>query len=135
MKNWIKNKLLWSTAYLLFFPLTWWNKRAVRKVYGSTEGYDYKSAVNLDVFANSEFKTLLNRKLLTPNSNHHFGHKKETISSVLGKNSRDKTLSEKGEKLRKFVDKMDKSVPNHCEHWINKRIKHQEKNFEKFFKP
>lgn len=134
MKQWIQNKIIWLTAYILFFPLTWINKKAVRKVYGSTAGYDYKSAVNIDIFANSEFKTLLNRTFLKPESKHHFGHKEETISSVLGKNFRDKTLSKKGERLRKLVDKMDNSVSNHCEHWINDEINHQEWDFKRYFK-
>lgn len=134
MKQWIQNKIIWLTAYALFFPLTWINKRAVRKVYGSTKGYDYKSAMNIDIFANSEFKTLFNRNFLTPQSKHHFGHREETISSVLGKNYRDKTLSKKGEKLRKLVDGVDKSVPNHCEYWINDKINHQENNFNSYFK-
>ncbi|WP_133298126.1 hypothetical protein [Candidatus Ornithobacterium hominis] len=59
---------------------------------------------------------------------------KETISSVLGKNSRDKTLSKRGERLRELVDSLDKTVPNHCEYWINRKFNYQEKDFKKYFR-
>ena len=41
-----------------------------------------------------------------------FGREKETISSALGKNEIDKTLSKKGKLLVKILDFFDE---NHCE--------------------
>ena len=43
----------------------------------------------------------------------------ETISSALGKNQRDKTLSKKGKLLVKILDFLDE---NHCENSINNNI-------------
>lgn len=45
-----------------------------------------------------------------------FGNPKETISSVIGKNQRDNTLSIAGMILRVMLDKIDK---NHCLKSIN----------------
>ncbi len=42
---------------------------------------------------------------------YEFGKENETISSALGKNERDKTLSKKGKLLVKILDFLDK---NHC---------------------
>lgn len=134
MRKWIIHKVLWLIAWLLIPILTAMNKKAVRKVYGSTKGYDLVSAANIDKFGNREFKTWLNRNLLLPTSQNHFGHPEETVSSVLGKNQRDGTLSKNGNRLRKLVDWADKSVPNHCLHWINIKINHKQEGFFKYFK-
>ena len=57
-----------------------------------------------DIWANFEFRTLWNTKLRI-DGGYEFGKTGETISSALGKNERDKTLTKTG----KLLDK------NHCE--------------------
>ena len=73
-------------------------------------GYFKSSAVNLDRFGNSEFRTLFNLTL-KKKEGYKFGNMEETISSVLGKNQRDNTLSFAGKVLVFILDTIDK---NHC---------------------
>lgn len=80
------------------------------------KGYFKSSAINLDKFGNREFRTLLNKTLIRENGL-KFGNINETISSVLGKNERDKTLTKKGKIIVWILDKIDK---NHCFKSINK---------------
>ena len=47
---------------------------------------------------------------------YEFGKRKETISSVLGKNQRDKTLTFTGKAIAFILDKIDK---NHCQKSID----------------
>ena len=57
-----------------------------------------------------------------------FGNPKETISSVLGKNQRDKTLSLAGELLRWILDLID---DNHCIKSINDEVTNTKKDISK----
>lgn len=104
--------LLFIIAYLLFLPLSIINFLVVK----NKKGYFKSSAINLDKFGNREFRTLLNKTLKTDNG-HAFGDMKETISGVLGKNERDKTLSKTGKILVWILNKLDK---NHCVKSIDK---------------
>jgi len=104
--------LLFFIAYTLFLPLSLINFLAVK----NKKGYFKSSAINLDKFGNREFRTFLN-KVLIVESGHKFGDMKETISGVLGKNERDKTLSKTGKKLVWVLNKLDK---NHCFKSIDK---------------
>lgn len=104
--------LLFAIAYVLFLPLTLINYCVVK----NKKGYFKSSAINLDKFGNREFRTLLNKTLKTENG-HSFGDMKETISGVLGKNERDKTLSRTGKNLVYVLNKLDK---NHCFKSIDK---------------
>lgn len=131
MKNLIDTILL-ILAYFILFPLLWWNKKIVRKCYGSTSGYDYSIAYKIDVFANHNLAPFWNHYLLTEESKHHFGHDNESLSSVLGKNQRDNTLTANGDRLRRLIDALDSSVENHCLHWINQEIEYQHKDFKLF---
>lgn len=82
--------------------------------------YDRQEAMALDGFANRNYRTFWNIYLIKENG-YKFGVDGEMISSALGKNEVDKTLSEKGKgrlskwfygiKLVKILDKLDK---NHC---------------------
>lgn len=83
-------------------------------------GYFKSSAVNLDRFGNSEFRTLFNLTL-KKKEGYKFGNMEETISSVLGKNQRDNTLSFAGKVLVFILDTIEK---NHCK----KSIKTFDKN-------
>ena len=104
--------LLFAIAYVLFLPLTLINYCVVK----NKKGYFKSSAINLDKFGNREFRTLLN-KTLRIESGYEFGNMNETISGVLGKNERDKTLTKTGKCLVWILDKLDK---NHAAKSIDK---------------
>lgn len=105
--------LLFLIAYVLFLPLSIvncflvWNK-----------GYFRSSALSFDKFANRELRTLWNTTLRKSNG-YEFGHRDETISSVLGKNKRAGTLSKAGICLAYILDKLDN---NHCINSIDDTI-------------
>ena len=94
--------LLFIIAYILFLPLSIINYLAVK----NKKGYFKSSAINLDKFGNREFRTLLNNTLRTEKG-YEFGNINETISGVLGKNERDKTLTKTGKTLVWILDKLD----------------------------
>ncbi len=73
--------------------------------------YWRNDAVGLDRYGNYNYRSLLNATLIKSNG-YRFGDFRETISSVLGKNKRDKTLSRTGQILSKILDIIDK---NHCQ--------------------
>ena len=104
--------LLFLIAYILFLPLSLINFLVVK----NKKGYFKSSAINLDKFGNREFRTLLNLTLRIE-SGYKFGDMKETISGVLGKNERDKTLTTTGKYLVFILNKLDK---NHCLKSIDK---------------
>lgn len=82
------------------------------------KGYFRSSAVNLDKYANREFRTLWNKTLKKENG-YKFGNENETISSALGKNERDKTLTKTGKVLVWILDKIDN---NHSIKSINEKV-------------
>jgi len=104
--------LLFIIAYVLFLPLSLINYCVVK----NKSGYFKSSAINLDKFGNREYRTLLNKTLILE-SGHKFGDINETISGVLGKNERDKTLTKTGKNLVSVLNKLDK---NHCFKSIDK---------------
>lgn len=85
--------ILFIVAYLLWFPLTIVNYFFVKK-----KGYFRNTALNIDIFANREFRSLFNRTLITKQG-YQFGQKNETISSVVGRNYLTKTLTTTGKLL------------------------------------
>ncbi len=105
--------LLYIVAIILFIPLTVINIVCVFGKYGLTwktaNGYFYETAVDIDRFGNRNFRTLLN--LTLQRNGYKFGDERETISSALGKNKRDNTLTKTGVILCKILDALDK---NHC---------------------
>jgi hypothetical protein len=105
--------LLFLIAYVLYLPLTIINYCLVWK-----KGYFKDSAVTLDKLANREFRTLWN-KVLIVEMGYRFGNINETISSALGKNQRDNTLSITGKGLVFILDKIDR---NHCVKSINEIV-------------
>ena len=105
------NLLLFVIAWILIPPLTIWNLIVVNKKYGNTKGYFRNTALSIDIWANFEFRTLWNTKLRI-DGGYGFGKTGETISSALGKNQRDKTLTKCGKILVAILDFLDK---NHCE--------------------
>ena len=104
------NLLLFLFAWFLIPPLTVWNLIIVNRKYGNTKGYFRNTALSIDIWANREFRTLWNTQLRI-DGGYEFGVVGETISSALGKNQRDKTLSKKGKLLVKILDFLDE---NHC---------------------
>lgn len=103
--------LLFIIAYLLYWPLTIINFCYVE----NKKGYFRSSAITIDKLANREFRTLWNKTLKKENG-YKFGAENETISSALGKNQRDNTLTKTGIKLVWLLDKIEK---NHCLKSIN----------------
>lgn len=99
--------LLFILAWILWLPLTIWNFWLVE----NKKGYFLSSAITLDKFANREFRTLWNKFLRTEDG-YGFGNIDETISSALGKNERDLTLTKTGKRLVYLLNKLDK---NHCQ--------------------
>ena len=104
------NFLLFIFAWLLIPPLTVWNLIVVNRKYGNTKGYFRSTALSIDIWANTEFRTLWNTQLRI-DGGYEFGEENETISSALGKNERDDTLTTTGKILVWILDKIDK---NHC---------------------
>ena len=104
------NFLLFVFAWLLIPPLTIWNLVVVYRKNGSVKGYFRGTALSLDIWANKEFRTLWNTQLRIAGG-YKFGKENETISSALGKNQRDKTLTICGKILVAILDFLDK---NHC---------------------
>ena len=87
--------------------------------------YDRREAMALDACSNRAHRTFWNTYLKKPEG-YKFGVLDEMISSALGKNEHDKTLSEKGngklsswfygERLVKILNKLDK---DHCKNAID----------------
>lgn len=107
--------LLFIIAYVLMLPLTIVNFFVVLfKSKDHAKGYFRTTAVNIDKFGNREFRTLWNETLIIK-TGYKFGNIEETISSVLGKNERDNTLSKLGKCLAWILNNLDK---NHCKNSI-----------------
>ncbi len=105
--------ILFLIAYILLLPLTFINYIVVWK-----KGYFRSTALSMDIFANREFRTTWN-KFLRKENGYEFGKECETISSAIGKNQRDKTLSNMGKVLCWILDTIDKE---HCKNSINLEI-------------
>lgn len=103
---------LFLIAYIIFLPITIFNALNVKK-----KGYLKDSAVNLDRYANREFRFSLNKYLIKEKSPDRFGNIAETISSVLGKNQISNNLTKFGKVICKILDTIEK---NHCIKSINK---------------
>jgi hypothetical protein len=114
--------LLYIVALILYVPLTIVNAILVLKKYGwklkVLNSFFYETAVDIDRFANRNFRTLWNATLKKPEG-YHFGNINETISSALGKNKRDGTLTKAGKALCTLLDKLDE---NHCLKSITEKI-------------
>lgn len=109
--------ILFLVANILFIPLTVLNMFVVlfkhRKVHGFlsiVNSYFRQTAVDLDKFANHNFRTLWNATLIVEGG-YPFGRANETISSALGKNELKGTLSKTGATLCLVLNTLEK---NHC---------------------
>lgn len=100
--------LLFLVAFFLLLPLTIINFFVVLfTAKDHAKGYFRSTAVNIDKFGNREFRKLWNLTLRTENG-YEFGNSEETISSALGKNERDGTLSRTGKVLIWLLNLLDK---------------------------
>jgi hypothetical protein len=98
----MKGLLLSLIAPFLFLIMTPFNMGVVlyqhartRGFYKTIDNYFVQSAKNIDCFGNANLKPLLDAWLIKKHG-YRFGRLNETISSVLGKNQRDKTLTISG---------------------------------------
>jgi len=87
----------------------------------------YRTAKEIDIFANVNGSEFFDAIFIT-NGGYRFGNPKETISSVIGKNQRYKTLSIAGHLLRWMLDKIDY---NHCINSINNDVTNTKKDIFK----
>ena len=105
--------VLFLVAVILFIPLTFINFFCVlykyRIKWSTINGFFRETAIDIDRFGNRNFRTLLNMTL--QNNGYQFGNINETISSALGKNKRDNTLTKVGLLLCYILDSIDE---NHC---------------------
>lgn len=85
----------------------------------TTTTYFRDIALCLDIMGNVMCQYLFGVLLTTPESVHHFGQVGETVSSVLGKNERDNTLTDIGSLLANILNWLDKK---HCYNSIDIRF-------------
>ncbi|MDV4026821.1 hypothetical protein CMT52_21100 [Elizabethkingia anophelis] len=90
-----------------FVYVVFWKKRFM---FSRISGYFRQFAVDIDRFGNHHFRSFFNANLIQV-TGYKFGDFRETISSVLGKNQRDKTLTKTGKILVSILDFIDKE---HC---------------------
>ena len=112
--------ILAKLLYLVFEPISFVYVNFFKKkfTWKRLNGYFREQAVAIDRFGNSQYRSLLNAWFVGENGYKH-GNINETISSVLGKNQRDKTLTISGKILTKILDTIDK---NHCVNSINENV-------------
>lgn len=101
--------LLFIIASILWIPLTILNWIIVNYKYGLSNSYFLQTAIDIDRFGNRNFRTLLNLSL--QKNGYEFGDVRETISSAIGKNKKDNTLTKTGKIICWTLDFLDK---NHC---------------------
>jgi hypothetical protein len=104
-------------ASILWIPFTVVNCFFVAFQYGISNEYFFQTAIDIDRFANRNFRCFLNTTMQY--NGYEFGNVNETISSALGKNQRDGKLSKFGKIICAILDFIDK---NHCEKSINNNI-------------
>jgi len=109
--------ILFIIAYILLLPLTIINFFFVK----NKSGYFKSTGINIDKFANREFRAMWN-KVLIEEDGYQFGNDRETLSSALGKNQRDRTLKLIGAILVWILDKIEK---DHCIKAINNNFSYE----------
>ncbi|UOX32422.1 hypothetical protein LXD69_10195 [Flavobacterium sediminilitoris] len=110
--------ILYIIATILWIIITPINWVIVTFKNGMSNAYFLETAIDLDKFGNRNFRTFLNVTMKIKEG-YQFGNVNETISSALGKNQRDKTLSWFGKCICFILNKLDK---NHCQKSINQSI-------------
>ena len=115
--------LLYIIATIFWIVLTQINWVIVSFKHGLSNDYFKETAIDIDKFGNRNFRTLLNCTLIKDRFEYwsfdrymiiecyKFGNVNETISSALGKNQRNNTLSRLGKIIVFILDKIDRE---HC---------------------
>ena len=101
--------ILFVVSIIVFLPLSIINIILVIFKGGNVSNYFKETAIDIDRFGNRNLRTLLNETL--QKNGYKFGDERETISSALGKNKRDNTLTKTGIIICDILDYLDK---NHC---------------------
>lgn len=116
--------LLYIIAVVIWLVITPINWVIVAYKYGLSNQYFLETAIDLDKFGNRNFRTFLNATMVKNKVNfwnldrdfivqyYEFGDVRETISSALGKNKKQGTLTFFGKIICFILDSIDK---NHCE--------------------
>ncbi len=117
MKKTIISTLLLLVAILLFIPLApigmlygigaSFFRVKIKSGFYKMSKYFKTIAVSIDQLGNVFCKELFD-DLLIKNKGHKFGNEDETISSVVGKNKKTKTLSLSGKSLDYVLNKIEK---------------------------
>jgi len=112
--------ILYIIATFLWVILTPINWVIVSIKHGISNNYFLETATDIDKFGNRNFRAFLNATMLKKDVTSiiepiKFGNVTETISSVLGKNQRDNSLSFFGKIIVKILDTIEK---NHCKNSI-----------------
>ena len=112
--------ILAKVLYLVVEPINFIYVIFVKKKFTWKRLNDYfrEEAVSIDRFGNSQYRSLFNAWFVADGGYQH-GNINETISSVLGKNQRDKTLTRLGMLITKILDIIDK---DHCLKSINENV-------------
>ena len=112
--------ILAKLLYLTVEPINFFYVIFVKKKFywKRLNGYFREEAVAIDRFGNYQYHSLFNTWFVKENGYKH-GNINETISSVLGKNQRDETLTKFGMLITKILDRMDE---NHCKKSINENV-------------
>lgn len=106
--------LLFIIATILWIILTPINWVIVTFKNGLSNRYFKETAIDIDKFGNRNFRTFFNATMRIKGG-YAFGNVNETISSALGKNQRDKTLSWFGMFICFILNKFDE---DHCKRSI-----------------
>lgn len=101
--------ILFVVSIVVFLPLSVINIILVIFKGGNLSNYFKETAIDIDRFGNRNLRTLLNETL--QKNGYKFGDYRETISSALGKNKRDNTLTKMGIVICNILDFLDE---NHC---------------------
>ena len=112
--------ILAKLLYLTVEPINFFYVIFVKKKFSwkRLNGYFRDEAVAIDRFGNYQYHSLFSTWFVKENGYKH-GNINETISSVLGKNQRDETLTKFGMLITKILDRMDE---NHCKKSINENV-------------
>ena len=128
----LKSFLLFCIAIVLFIfttPIGFFYALLRQSFFGKLKSlsvYFLEVAISIDNTGNVLMQHLLNDLLLIQQKDtYYFGNKKETISSVIGKNSLTNTLSPLGKALNAFLNWIDKdhsfnSIMHDVRLWIAK---------------
>lgn len=102
----------------IFQPFLYLVNSIIALIKGEFNEYNKQLAIAKDQYGNGLGKYLFNF-LFIKKAGYRFGNIDETISSVIGKNKRDKTLTKFGKSLDFVLDKLDK---NHSIKSIDNKI-------------